>query len=77
MTEEEIEEYTKKVPFDPKLFQEFGHYQPIDLSKKFYYVKDLENLMDLLARMFQYLPDRRITAAEALQHPFFKDVLKK
>jgi serine/threonine protein kinase len=28
-------------------------------------------LLDLLARMLQYDPARRITAAEALQHPWF------
>lgn len=76
MNQEEIDAFSKRVPFDSKLFYEFGKYSAIDLSKKFYYIKDLENLMDLLTKMFQYLPERRITAKEALNHPFFREVAK-
>lgn len=30
--------------------------------------------VDLLARMLAYQPEARITAVEALQHPYFADV---
>ena len=30
--------------------------------------------MDLLLRMLEYNPAKRITAAAALQHPYFKEV---
>jgi serine/threonine protein kinase len=30
--------------------------------------------MDLLGKMFKYLPEERITAKEALKHPFFNNV---
>lgn len=30
--------------------------------------------VDLLSRMLDYLPNRRITARAALQHPYFDDI---
>jgi len=33
--------------------------------------------LDLLARMLQYNPDNRISASEALEHPFFADLERK
>jgi serine/threonine protein kinase len=37
-------------------------------------VKDYENFEDLLIKMLHYLPERRISAADAMKHPFFNDV---
>jgi len=34
----------------------------------------LDNLIDLLDRIFKYIPSERITAKDAMNHPFFKDV---
>jgi len=62
------------VPFNAKLFKEFKTYKPTNLKEKFFYIKDIDNLMDLLAKMFQYLPENRISASDALNHPFFDDV---
>jgi len=72
----EFDEYSMMVPFDPKIFQEFKAYKRQSFKDKFYYIKDYDNLMDLLMKMFDYIPSKRITAAEALKHPFFKDVAK-
>jgi serine/threonine protein kinase len=35
-----------------------------------------EEAIDLIARMIEYDPKKRITAAEALNHPYFKDACK-
>lgn len=61
------------VNFDQALFAEFKNFKAIDLRKLFPGFKDLENLIDLLARMFDYIPTRRISASEALKHPFFRN----
>jgi len=73
-TQEEYDELSMMVPFDPKIFKEFKFYKRQTFKDKFYYIQDYENLMDLLLKMFAYIPSQRITAAEALNHPFFKDV---
>lgn len=39
-------------------------------------VEDRANFIDLLLKMFCYVPSKRITAAEALKHPFFKGIGK-
>ena len=76
-TQNEYEEYSMIVPFDPKIFNEFKSYKRQSFKEKFYYIKDYDNLMDLLIKMFEYNPSKRITAVEALDHPFFKDVTSK
>jgi len=73
-SKEEFAEFAKRVPFDAELFKEFQHYEPLALREKLKSVSDLDNLLDLLGEMFQYLPERRITATQALRHPFFKSV---
>lgn len=40
-------------------------------------VEDFNNFKDLLLKMLAYLPERRITAGEALKHPFFNSVRAK
>eukprot|EP01016_Furgasonia_blochmanni_P047420 TRINITY_DN6968_c0_g1_i2.p1 TRINITY_DN6968_c0_g1~~TRINITY_DN6968_c0_g1_i2.p1 ORF type:complete len:312 (+),score=33.15 TRINITY_DN6968_c0_g1_i2:54-989(+) len=74
---DEIEEYKNRVPFDKNLFNEFKQYKRSSLREKFYYIQDYDNLIDLLEKMFHYLPEKRITASEALKHPFFKNVSVK
>lgn len=39
-------------------------------------VEDRVNFIDLLLKMFCYVPSKRITAAQALKHPFFKGIGK-
>jgi len=73
----EFEELSMMVPFDPKIFTEFKIYKRQQFRDKFHYIKDFENLMDLLMKMFDYIPSKRITAVEAMKHPFFKDVIPK
>ena len=36
-----------------------------------------DDLLDLLARMLAYEPHTRISAGEALRHPFFLEVVEK
>jgi serine/threonine protein kinase len=74
-TQEEYDELSMMVPFDPKIFNEFKAFKRQSLKEKFYYIDDYENLEDLLLKMFAYIPSNRITAAEALKHPFFKDII--
>ncbi len=73
-SQEEYDELSMMVPFDPKIFKEFKFYKRQTFKDKFYYIQDYENLMDLMFRMFAYIPSQRISAADALKHPFFKDV---
>jgi len=75
-TQSEYEELSYLVPFDPKLFNEFKIFPGQSLRLLFGYFKDLDNLLDLLSKVFCYIPAKRITAQEALKHPFFNDVTK-
>ena len=40
-------------------------------------IQDNNDFLDLLLKMLAYLPEKRITAKEALNHPFFGDVRKE
>lgn len=40
-------------------------------------VKDYDNFVDLLLKLLEYVPEKRITAADALKHPFFANMDKK
>lgn len=73
--EEELRELAKRVPFDAKIFSEFRNIRGQNLKKKFAgSLEDYENFIDLLMKMLKFLPEKRITASKALQHPFFKDL---
>lgn len=37
-------------------------------------VEDQKNFIDLLEKMLRFLPEERISAKEALAHPFFSDI---
>ena len=37
-------------------------------------VQDKKNFIDLISKMLHYLPSKRISAEEAMNHPFFKDL---
>ncbi|KAL4427508.1 hypothetical protein ABPG74_015211 [Tetrahymena malaccensis] len=76
-TKEEFQKFSERVPFDKKIFDEFQTYEPQNLRKMFFYIKDIDNLMDLITKCLQYLPENRISADEALQHPFFKGLEEK
>lgn len=55
--------------YDIKEYAKFPNVKPTDW-RTLLHTKDLQ-LIDLLARILQYSPKRRITAAEAIMHPFF------
>ncbi len=60
------------MPFDAALFDSFGTFKKANLKELFKMVSDRTEFLDLLLKMFNYLPEKRITAKEALAHPFFK-----
>lgn len=70
----EIKEYKSQVVFDTNLFDSFPNNKKKNLMDIFYMVEDKKNLIDLLLKMFAYLPSKRITAQQAMAHPFFKDI---
>lgn len=69
-----MKEYKGRVPFDPSLFDSFASFKRTNLKEFFKSVKDRNNFIDLLLKMLTYLPERRITAKDALKHPFFDDL---
>lgn len=69
-----MKEYKSQVPFDNTLFKQFEGYQRANLEDLFHMVSDKKNFIDLLLKMFCYSPSKRISAAEALNHPFFKNI---
>lgn len=73
--DEEFQHWDKIfINFDKILFNDFKNFKAIDLKRNFSSVNDIENLLDLLKKMLDYIPTRRITASEALKHPFFKNL---
>jgi glycogen synthase kinase 3 beta len=75
-TKDEIAELKKKVPFDSSLLDEFKAYPRPSWKEKFFYINDYDLLIDLLNQMFRYVPEKRITARDALLHPFFAEIRK-
>ena len=53
-----------------------GQFQRIDLKKHFHMVQDYNNFIDLLLGMMRYIPEQRLTAKEAKNHPFFDSIKK-
>jgi cyclin-dependent kinase len=53
-------------------WHEFPQWRPQDLARVFPTLE--EDGLDLLRRMLQYDPSRRISAKEALRHPYFDDL---
>ncbi|TPX35862.1 hypothetical protein SmJEL517_g01738 [Synchytrium microbalum] len=51
----------------------FPYYPPVALPSKLGMMDALA--LDLLSRMLQYQPQLRISATQALQHPYFQDML--
>jgi len=58
-----------------EMMEKVEKYEPIDFSKVFpkqYTEKDITQASNLALQMLQWHPDKRITAKNALKHPFFK-----
>ena len=77
-SQEEYEKFSKRVPFDPSIFKKFPEYKTKkNWNNSFEGISDKKNLIDLLNKIFQYLPENRISAFEAMNHPFFEGIYKK
>ncbi|KXN73408.1 protein serine/threonine kinase [Conidiobolus coronatus NRRL 28638] len=56
-------------------FQPMPHYPPVSLATL---IPKLDVMgIDLLTKMVEYHPDRRISAEQALLHPYFEDYINK
>lgn len=75
-TAKEKEIYQSRIPFDKKLIDD------IDQGRKMKRLEDLkgveekerEVVTNLVRKMMAYIPEERVTAEEAMGHPFFDDV---
>ena len=69
----------KKIPFYEKLpgwkEEKWEVFEPKNLKDILPNLDD--NGIDLLKKLLEYDPDKRISAADALEHPFFKDLDEK
>lgn len=78
---EDLFELSKRVPYDPNIFSEFRSFPSGGTSAsfrdRFKMSNDLENLLDLFSKIFLYLPEKRLTAEQAMSHPFFDEVRGK
>lgn len=78
---EDLFELSKRVPYDPTIFNEFKSFSSGGTSasfrERYKMSSDIENLLDLFSKIFLYLPEKRLTAEQAMSHPFFDDVRGK
>jgi serine/threonine protein kinase len=56
------------------MLDEIQSYRRVDMKDLFHMVSDYHNFIDLLLKMLNYLPEKRITAREALSHPYFNSI---
>lgn len=66
ITNDTLREYIESLPY----------VSPFDFRRKFSYLKGekAELCLDLLIQCLQFNPSKRITAYEAINHPFFSDI---
>lgn len=75
-TDREYNILKNRVPFNPELFKEFPNYEKnVKYFKKILCdSRDIELLLDLVFKMLAYIPEERITAQKALEHPYFDSI---
>jgi len=67
--------YSSLTPSSRKMVEQIEHFDPVDLKKvipKNYTEKDITQAADLAQKMLTWHPDKRISAKDALKHPFLK-----
>lgn len=66
----------KRVPIKRNVYKKLTEieFDKVGLEEIFCMVVDYDDFENLLLRMLRYLPEERITAEEALKHPFFNSV---
>jgi serine/threonine protein kinase len=64
-----------------QLFKRNANCRPVDISrlltaydKNFYDAEDIKNATDLIQKCLRWVPADRISSAEAVEHPLFKEV---
>ena len=66
--------FNDRVPYEITILNAFDDFEKEDFNVTFKMSKDKANLIDLLEKMLRYDPTQRITAKDALNHPYFDDV---
>lgn len=66
--------FNDRVPYEITILSAFEDFDKEDLNVTFKMSKDKANMIDLLEKMLRYDPTQRITAKDALNHPYFDDV---
>ena len=72
--EAEAKYFEPKIPFEFDILSKFPKQKKANLRQMFKMVQDRQNFLDLLEGMLEYIPERRITAQQALMHPFLAEV---
>lgn len=76
LSEEQSRFFVQKVPFFSSFIARFPKYQKDKeaIARMFGHVRNRRSLFLLLDSIFEYNPNKRLTAEEVLRHPFFDGV---
>ncbi len=63
--------FQERVPYGKKLFAQFPRFTKVGIGAKHKRIAEIKDLLDLLGMLLEYLPEKRVTAEKALEHPYF------